>query len=196
METFTLDNVLALSINIKYQPSFTILFSNYSLHLIGFAVDISQQKCFELFIQDKYFWFIHMLCRDKICPRRHFLFFLPLVPGCPTAWDQIRCWYRAEVGQVVSVSCANVSQLFADNDGKWLQFTWDRMPTCQSGGKIIISVLICVFRPSIIMNDNPLTALKFALCWTLFIDIRWEIELSTVKIKGWILLKGKKQNIL
>ncbi|GLD49484.1 pituitary adenylate cyclase-activating polypeptide type I receptor-like isoform X1, partial [Lates japonicus] len=35
--------------------------------------------------------------------------------GCPTAWDDIRCWLRAEVGQVVSVSCANVSQLFANN---------------------------------------------------------------------------------
>ncbi|MEQ2209777.1 hypothetical protein XENOCAPTIV_003874 [Xenoophorus captivus] len=38
--------------------------------------------------------------------------------GCPTFWDDIRCWYRAEVGQVVRVSCANVSQLFADNQGK------------------------------------------------------------------------------
>ncbi|KAM3619674.1 uncharacterized protein V6R79_011656 [Siganus canaliculatus] len=37
--------------------------------------------------------------------------------GCPTSWDEIRCWYRAEVGQVVSVSCANVSQLFANNQG-------------------------------------------------------------------------------
>ncbi|XP_056271255.1 pituitary adenylate cyclase-activating polypeptide type I receptor-like isoform X1 [Pseudoliparis swirei] len=37
--------------------------------------------------------------------------------GCPTAWDDIRCWYRAEVGRVVSVSCANVSQLFANNQG-------------------------------------------------------------------------------
>ncbi|XP_061621218.1 pituitary adenylate cyclase-activating polypeptide type I receptor-like isoform X1 [Phyllopteryx taeniolatus] len=32
--------------------------------------------------------------------------------GCPTVWDEIRCWYRAEVGQVVGVSCANISQLF------------------------------------------------------------------------------------
>ncbi|XP_062308359.1 vasoactive intestinal polypeptide receptor 1 [Osmerus eperlanus] len=37
--------------------------------------------------------------------------------GCRTEWDDIRCWYRAEVGQVVSVSCANVSQLFANNQG-------------------------------------------------------------------------------
>ncbi|KAF3835490.1 hypothetical protein F7725_028048 [Dissostichus mawsoni] len=37
--------------------------------------------------------------------------------GCPTTWDDIRCWNRAEVGQVVSVSCANVSQLFANNQG-------------------------------------------------------------------------------
>ncbi|XP_037105338.1 pituitary adenylate cyclase-activating polypeptide type I receptor-like isoform X1 [Syngnathus acus] len=32
--------------------------------------------------------------------------------GCPTVWDEIRCWYAAEVGQVVGVSCANVSLLF------------------------------------------------------------------------------------
>nr|XP_057929397.1 pituitary adenylate cyclase-activating polypeptide type I receptor [Doryrhamphus excisus] len=31
---------------------------------------------------------------------------------CPTSWDNIRCWLRAEVGQVVRVSCANISQLF------------------------------------------------------------------------------------
>lgn len=37
--------------------------------------------------------------------------------GCPTSWDQIRCWFRAEVGQVARVSCVNASQLFADNDG-------------------------------------------------------------------------------
>uniref|UniRef100_A0A665WDT2 Pituitary adenylate cyclase-activating polypeptide type I receptor-like n=1 Tax=Echeneis naucrates TaxID=173247 RepID=A0A665WDT2_ECHNA len=37
--------------------------------------------------------------------------------GCPTVWDEIQCWYRAEVGQVVSVSCANVFQLFAHQQG-------------------------------------------------------------------------------
>ncbi|XP_005802384.1 pituitary adenylate cyclase-activating polypeptide type I receptor-like [Xiphophorus maculatus] len=35
--------------------------------------------------------------------------------GCPTYWDDIYCWHRANVGQVVRVSCTNVSQLFADN---------------------------------------------------------------------------------
>ncbi|KAM9364908.1 vasoactive intestinal polypeptide receptor 1 [Pholidichthys leucotaenia] len=37
--------------------------------------------------------------------------------GCSTVWDDIRCWHRAEVGQVIRVSCANVSQLFANNQG-------------------------------------------------------------------------------
>ncbi|KAL6458111.1 hypothetical protein MHYP_G00333410 [Metynnis hypsauchen] len=37
--------------------------------------------------------------------------------GCRTDWDDIRCWDRAEVGQVVNVSCSNVSQLFANNNG-------------------------------------------------------------------------------
>ncbi|XP_077440729.1 pituitary adenylate cyclase-activating polypeptide type I receptor [Vanacampus margaritifer] len=32
--------------------------------------------------------------------------------GCPTLWDEIRCWYGVEVGQVLGVSCANISQLF------------------------------------------------------------------------------------
>ncbi|XP_068176532.1 vasoactive intestinal polypeptide receptor 1 [Antennarius striatus] len=36
--------------------------------------------------------------------------------GCPTAWDEIHCWRRAEAGRVVSVSCADVS-LFANNEG-------------------------------------------------------------------------------
>lgn len=38
--------------------------------------------------------------------------------GCPTSWDEIRCWFRAEVGQVTRVSCVNASQLFADTDGR------------------------------------------------------------------------------
>ncbi|CAL8255291.1 unnamed protein product [Merluccius merluccius] len=37
--------------------------------------------------------------------------------GCQTEWDNIRCWHGAQVGQVVSVSCINVSQLFANNQG-------------------------------------------------------------------------------
>ncbi|XP_035271093.1 pituitary adenylate cyclase-activating polypeptide type I receptor-like [Anguilla anguilla] len=37
--------------------------------------------------------------------------------GCRTEWDEIRCWWRAEVGQVVNVSCAEVSQLFSNNQG-------------------------------------------------------------------------------
>lgn len=40
-----------------------------------------------------------------------------LVPGCSTHWDDIRCWSRAEVGQVISVSCANASQLFNNKQG-------------------------------------------------------------------------------
>ncbi|TWW58431.1 Pituitary adenylate cyclase-activating polypeptide type I receptor [Takifugu flavidus] len=36
--------------------------------------------------------------------------------GCPTSWDGIRCWSRAEVDEVARVSCVNVSQLFADNN--------------------------------------------------------------------------------
>ncbi|XP_053700283.1 pituitary adenylate cyclase-activating polypeptide type I receptor-like [Synchiropus splendidus] len=35
---------------------------------------------------------------------------------CPTVWDDVRCWHRAEVGQVIRVSCANVSLLF-NNQG-------------------------------------------------------------------------------
>lgn len=50
-------------------------------------------------------------------------YFVPLLSGCPTAWDDIGCWSRAEVGQVVSLSCANVSQLFANTQGKWLRST-------------------------------------------------------------------------
>uniref|UniRef100_A0A665WDG7 Pituitary adenylate cyclase-activating polypeptide type I receptor-like n=1 Tax=Echeneis naucrates TaxID=173247 RepID=A0A665WDG7_ECHNA len=38
--------------------------------------------------------------------------------GTVIMWDEIQCWYRAEVGQVVSVSCANVFQLFAHQQGK------------------------------------------------------------------------------
>ncbi|KAG1972759.1 pituitary adenylate cyclase-activating polypeptide type I receptor [Pimephales promelas] len=39
------------------------------------------------------------------------------ITGCHTNWDGIWCWNRAEVGQVVNVSCSEVSQLFATNQG-------------------------------------------------------------------------------
>uniref|UniRef100_A0A3B4BV28 G-protein coupled receptors family 2 profile 2 domain-containing protein n=1 Tax=Pygocentrus nattereri TaxID=42514 RepID=A0A3B4BV28_PYGNA len=48
----------------------------------------------------------------------HILLSLALsLSGCRTDWDDIRCWDRAEVGQVVNVACSNVSQLFANNNG-------------------------------------------------------------------------------
>ncbi|TKS79653.1 Vasoactive intestinal polypeptide receptor 1 [Collichthys lucidus] len=37
--------------------------------------------------------------------------------GCKTDWDDIRCWLRAEVGQVVNVSCSEVLQHFSSNQG-------------------------------------------------------------------------------
>ncbi|XP_061883956.1 vasoactive intestinal polypeptide receptor [Entelurus aequoreus] len=36
----------------------------------------------------------------------------PTFTGCQTEWDNISCWFHAEVGQVVAASCANISQLF------------------------------------------------------------------------------------
>ncbi|KAM6948400.1 growth hormone releasing hormone receptor a [Aplochiton taeniatus] len=37
--------------------------------------------------------------------------------GCRTEWDEIRCWQRAEVGQVVNASCSEVFQHFSSNQG-------------------------------------------------------------------------------
>uniref|UniRef100_A0A3B3TKL6 Growth hormone releasing hormone receptor b n=1 Tax=Poecilia latipinna TaxID=48699 RepID=A0A3B3TKL6_9TELE len=42
-------------------------------------------------------------------------YILIVFPGCPTDWDDIYCWHRANVGQVIRVSCTNISKLFADN---------------------------------------------------------------------------------
>ncbi|XP_022613973.1 pituitary adenylate cyclase-activating polypeptide type I receptor-like [Seriola dumerili] len=36
---------------------------------------------------------------------------------CKTEWDEIRCWLRTEVGQVVNVSCSEVFQHFSSNQG-------------------------------------------------------------------------------
>ncbi|KAG7266355.1 hypothetical protein CRUP_017714 [Coryphaenoides rupestris] len=35
--------------------------------------------------------------------------------GCETQWDEIRCWWKEEVGQVVNVSCADIFQHFSDS---------------------------------------------------------------------------------
>lgn len=40
-----------------------------------------------------------------------------LFAGCTTEWDDIRCWPRAEVGQVANASCAEVFQHFSSNQG-------------------------------------------------------------------------------
>uniref|UniRef100_A0A3B1ISX9 Growth hormone releasing hormone receptor a n=1 Tax=Astyanax mexicanus TaxID=7994 RepID=A0A3B1ISX9_ASTMX len=37
--------------------------------------------------------------------------------GCRTEWDEIRCWLRADVGQVVNVSCSEVFQHFSSKPG-------------------------------------------------------------------------------
>ncbi|KAI4883779.1 hypothetical protein NFI96_034286 [Prochilodus magdalenae] len=37
--------------------------------------------------------------------------------GCRTEWDEIRCWLRADVGQVVNVSCSEVFQHFSSKQG-------------------------------------------------------------------------------
>uniref|UniRef100_A0A672YE76 Growth hormone releasing hormone receptor a n=1 Tax=Sphaeramia orbicularis TaxID=375764 RepID=A0A672YE76_9TELE len=40
-----------------------------------------------------------------------------LMWGCKTEWDDIGCWRRAEVGQVVNLSCSEVFQHFSSNQG-------------------------------------------------------------------------------
>ncbi|XP_077415456.1 growth hormone releasing hormone receptor a isoform X3 [Vanacampus margaritifer] len=37
--------------------------------------------------------------------------------GCQTEWDQIGCWLRADVGQVVNVSCSDIFQHFSSGQG-------------------------------------------------------------------------------
>ncbi|XP_067109831.1 pituitary adenylate cyclase-activating polypeptide type I receptor-like [Osmerus mordax] len=37
--------------------------------------------------------------------------------GCGTEWDEIRCWLRADVGQVINVSCSEVFQHLSSNQG-------------------------------------------------------------------------------
>ncbi|KAG7455166.1 hypothetical protein MATL_G00253650 [Megalops atlanticus] len=39
------------------------------------------------------------------------------VAGCRTEWDEVRCWHRADVGQVVNVSCPEIFQHFTNNQG-------------------------------------------------------------------------------
>ncbi|XP_057712799.1 pituitary adenylate cyclase-activating polypeptide type I receptor-like isoform X1 [Corythoichthys intestinalis] len=37
--------------------------------------------------------------------------------GCQTEWDEIGCWLRADVGQVVNVSCSDVFQHYSSGHG-------------------------------------------------------------------------------
>uniref|UniRef100_A0A4W4FGJ0 Growth hormone releasing hormone receptor a n=1 Tax=Electrophorus electricus TaxID=8005 RepID=A0A4W4FGJ0_ELEEL len=40
-----------------------------------------------------------------------------ITTGCRTEWDNLQCWHRTNVGQVVNVSCSEVFQLFGKNHG-------------------------------------------------------------------------------
>lgn len=42
---------------------------------------------------------------------------LSVLAGCKTEWDNIGCWLRAEVGQVVNISCSEVFQHYSSNQG-------------------------------------------------------------------------------
>uniref|UniRef100_A0A672YTF6 Growth hormone releasing hormone receptor a n=1 Tax=Sphaeramia orbicularis TaxID=375764 RepID=A0A672YTF6_9TELE len=60
------------------------------------------------------------LSSPELCPHLSCVLTCPLSSPelcCPTHWDDIRCWTSAEVGQVVNVSCTDVSQLFDNNQG-------------------------------------------------------------------------------
>lgn len=46
------------------------------------------------------------------------LLIISIFSGCKTEWDEIGCWLRAEVGQVVNLSCSEVFQLFSSNQGR------------------------------------------------------------------------------
>lgn len=42
---------------------------------------------------------------------------LSVIAGCKTRWDEIGCWLRSEVGQVVNLSCSEVFQHFSSIQG-------------------------------------------------------------------------------
>lgn len=48
--------------------------------------------------------------------------------GCRTEWDEVRCWYRADVGQIVNVSCSDISLLFANKGNDVQPFTFNFWP--------------------------------------------------------------------
>lgn len=51
-------------------------------------------------------------------PSLTLLISLSVSAGCKTKWDHIGCWLRAEVGQVVNISCSEVFQHFSSNQGR------------------------------------------------------------------------------
>lgn len=131
-----------------------------------------------------------------------------LVSGCQTAWDEIRCWYRAEVGQVVSILCANVSQLFANNQGKSLQLTCDKKLTAHQSSYIryILSFLmigwcylkLCIVNPQINGCIDLFHYLKcsyalfkkiFTCCWFLFVCLFY----SEIIFVGHIFFLGQQK---
>lgn len=78
------------------------------------------------------------------------------VSGCKTEWDEIRCWLRADVGQVVNVSCSEVFQHFSSKQGQ---------PNEELQG-----VLLCikVMWSKCTALRNPILAFRMCLFWAFF----------------------------
>ena len=46
-----------------------------------------------------------------------------VLPGCETQWDEVRCWFNVDEGQVVNVSCSDIFQHFSAGQGQWVQLS-------------------------------------------------------------------------
>lgn len=41
-------------------------------------------------------------------------------PGCKGAWDNIACWERAEIGEIITIPCPRVLRTVFGRNGKML----------------------------------------------------------------------------
>uniref|UniRef100_A0A3Q2DMJ2 Growth hormone releasing hormone receptor b n=1 Tax=Cyprinodon variegatus TaxID=28743 RepID=A0A3Q2DMJ2_CYPVA len=103
---------------------------------------------------------------------------------CPTSWDHMYCWHRAQVGEVIRILCADITQLFADNQGfvsrncteeGWselnphyedaCEFKDDKTTEPEVGQSYHVgSIVILRKNPSVFFSFNLVATFYFCLC--------------------------------
>lgn len=108
-------------------------------------------------VKSEIWWLSSLSCSLVQCRRCDPAVAPPLVlAGCRTEWDEIGCWLKAEVGQVVNLSCSEVFQHFSSNQGEAVSMTTEANFLFMMDS-LLPPLIICVMFEALIQADKAWT---------------------------------------